>query len=381
MILKNVDMYTLLNNIKDKTLICFGAGRQLQGACEKFSDQGLFNKIGFIADNNSDKRSFSFLGETKPVYTIEHCIKHAKAKPVILITVLNCVEIVEQLNAISELDNCEGYIYTFVRDRIKPYNLPKGRALHEPLKIPKKIHYCWFGGAKLPDEFIAYMESWKRFCPDYEIVRWDESNYDYKKNAYMYEAYQQKKWGFVPDYARLDIINEHGGVYLDTDVELVANIDDLLCDEAFCGFEGPQFVNYGSGFGAVAGFPIIRECLDIYDKVSFINDDGSLNLTPSPRYQTEYLVSKGLERNNSLQTIQGMTVYPSDVLCPLNFGSRILSATNNTYAIHHFAASWVGSADLAFLEGGWEMYKRLADACRLEEVIHATKSQHGDTLL
>ena len=117
--------------------------------------------------------------------------------------------------------------------------------------IPKKIHYCWFGSGELPDKDKKNIENWKKLCPDYEIIRWDESNYDYKKNKYMKQAYKSKKWGFVPDYARLDILYHHGGIYLDTDVELVRNLDILRYQRAFCGVEKWGNINLGGCSGAV----------------------------------------------------------------------------------------------------------------------------------
>ena len=101
--------------------------------------------------------------------------------------------------------------------------------------IPKKIHYCWFGGNPLPEDVKRYIESWKKYCPDYDLIRWDESNYDVHKNAYVELAYQNKKWAFLTDYARLDIIYEHGGIYLDADVELIHSLDDLLQNSCYMG--------------------------------------------------------------------------------------------------------------------------------------------------
>jgi hypothetical protein len=215
------------------------------------------------------------------------------------------------------------------------------RASAEYLRIPKTIHYCWFGGTPIRDDFAANIASWRKHCSDYEIVCWDESNYDYKKNEYMYEAYKHGKWGFASDYARLDIVHEHGGVYLDTDVEIIRSIDDLLCNEAYCGFQSRLQVNSGHGFGAVAGFPLIKELMEIYSEISFVNQDGTLNLTPTPFYITELLVKKGLKQNNTLQQLHGMTVYPSDVLSPIILGTGVLVATGNTYSIHHYVATWV----------------------------------------
>jgi hypothetical protein len=209
--------------------------------------------------------------------------------------------------------------------------------------IPKIIHYCWFGGTEIPDHDKKCIESWKKYCPDYEIKRWDESNYDFNKNQYMKEAYELKKWGFVPDYARLDIIYEYGGIYLDTDVELIRNIDDLLKNKAFMGFEtNSEFVNPGLGFGAEKGFPLLKEIRDvIYGSRKFKREDGSCDTTPSPRFNTEFLQEKGLELNNKMQIIQNLKIYPDDYFCPIDAHSSILQTTEHTYSIHHFHASWL----------------------------------------
>ena len=138
--------------------------------------------------------------------------------------------------------------------------------------IPKIIHYCWFGGESLPESAIKCINSWKKFCPDYEIIRWDESNYDVTKNVYMKEAYEAKKWGFVPDYARLDIVYNYGGIYMDTDVELLKPLDDLLGCNAYMGVEKPGIVALGLGFGAEKGNSVIGDLLEEYNDKRFINN-------------------------------------------------------------------------------------------------------------
>ena len=330
-------------------------------ACEGFADRSFFDRIDLIADNDSEKRVFTFEGLEKPVTSIENCLEMAEKEPLILITVVYCLDVLEQLNNIPDLNHCFFSIYLLAQDFVEPYQLPANRAESEPLKIPKTIHYCWFGGSPIRDDFKEYIETWKKFCPDYEIVRWDESNYDYKKNEYMYEAYKHKKWGFVSDYARLDIIYSCGGVYFDTDVELIRNIDDLLCDAAFYGFAYRGIVANGLGFGAVAGFPLILEQMKIYDKISFLNEDDSLNLKLGPYYQTELMNSKGLVTNNTLQKINGMTVYPSDVLSPLSAMTGILTITDNTYAIHHYAGTWFDNVSHGKRNMLLEKFKFLAE--------------------
>ena len=212
-------------------------------------------------------------------------------------------------------------------------------------KIPKIIHYCWVGGSPKPQSVLYCIESWKRCCPDYEIREWNETNYDFTKNAYMRQAYEAKKWGFVPDYARLDIVYEHGGIYLDTDVEMVRSFDHLLENESFFGFEdtgdGENYVNCGHGFGAVPRHPAIRKARDLYTHLSFVNSDGTLNLLASPYYTTRALRQMGLVQENRDQHFSGVQVYASDVLCPKNFRTGKLRRTERTVSIHHFTASWV----------------------------------------
>lgn len=211
--------------------------------------------------------------------------------------------------------------------------------------IPKIIHYCWVGGNPKPQSVLYCIESWKRFCPDYEIREWNETNYDFSKNEYMRQAYEAKKWGFVPDYARLDIVYTHGGIYFDTDVELLQSLDALLNQDGFMGFEntgdGEFFVNCGHGFGAVPHNEVIRQARDLYDQVSFLKEDGTPNLLASPYYTTQSLRQIGLKQENQDQQLPGMMVYASDVLCPKNFRTGKVSRTSRTVSIHHFTASWV----------------------------------------
>jgi hypothetical protein len=332
----------LLDRAGSKTLICVGAGKILKRFCETFRPLSFFENIDMIADNDAEKHGteIEFDGCRKTVRTFEDCITAAKTEPIVLIsTKLEfATEIVSQIEEIPCLDEMECHCGDFVLSQPPPYAFPKPESGKRDCRIPKTIHYCWFGGKEIPDNDKRCIDSWHKFCPDYEIVRWDESNYDYRKNRYMAEAYSARKWGFVPDYARLDIVYDHGGIYLDTDVEILQNPDALLRNEAFCGFESYAYIAFGLGFGAVKGFPLIKEMRDFYEDKSFVKEDGSLDLTPSPIFQTEALSEHGLLRNNTPQTVEGMTVYPSDVLCPYQGFKEFV--THNTFTIHHFNASW-----------------------------------------
>ena len=218
------------------------------------------------------------------------------------------------------------------------------------MPIPKKIHYCWFGGGEKPALVKRCIESWKKHCPDCEIIEWNPDNYDITKNAYMHQAYQAKRWGFATDYARLDIVYTHGGIYLDTDVELIKSIDELFETDGFIGFErgarnAEQMVNTGQGFGASPHHPMIKKLLMSYENMSFLNRDGTQNLKTCPYYNTEALKKEGLRCDNTRQSVGGLTVFPSDYLCPIDWQTRACTITGNTFSIHHFNASWVSAGE------------------------------------
>ena len=207
--------------------------------------------------------------------------------------------------------------------------------------IPKVINYCWFGGGSKTDLGIKCIESWKRFCPDYEIIEWNEDNVDINKNDFTRVAYQEKKYSFVSDYMRFEIIYNNGGIYLDTDVEIIKNIDELLETEAFVGTENfGSLINPGSGFGAVKNSKIILEFLNFYKKRNFENEDGILDMTPITCLLTPIIKNKGWIDNNTKQVIEGLTVYPVDFFCPKDYDG-ILKITDNTLSIHHFEGSWI----------------------------------------
>lgn len=208
-------------------------------------------------------------------------------------------------------------------------------------KIPKVIHYCWFGGNPLPELAQKCIESWRKFCPDYEIVRWDESNFDISSNQYVKEAYEAKKWAFVTDYVRLHVIYEQGGVYFDTDVELLKNLDPILKYQGFMGFETGECINTGLGFGAVQNHPLVFEIMRDYDNVHFIKPDGSYDITPCPERNTKVLMKYGLIPNNAMQTIHEMVFMPTEYLSPKSYETGVIRITANSYAIHHYDASWM----------------------------------------
>lgn len=250
--------------------------------------------------------------------------------------------------------------------------------------IPKIIHYCWFGGNPLPESAKKCIASWKKFCPDYKIIQWDENNYNFKKNKYMSEAYQEKKWAFVSDYARVDVVYTYGGVYFDVDVELVAQIEPFLNDGLFCGWEnrdkllekiGQSYENsvaFGLGFGSEKGHPVLKRILELYEELSFYNADGTLNLIACPKYQTQVLEEFGLSTvQRTLQKFMNVVVYPEDFFSPKSILTGNIKLTNNTVAIHHFSMTWVDKETKQISEMKWKLCKILPYeiACKVINVI------------
>lgn len=211
--------------------------------------------------------------------------------------------------------------------------------------IPKIIHYCWFGGNPLPDEYKGYIETWKKYCPDCEIKEWNESNFDVNQNMYCKEAYEAKKWAFVSDYARLKIIFEYGGIYLDTDVEVLKDLSSLISDGiGFIGFQNQEEVNTGLGFAAAANNVCIKQMLKVYESRSFNIYSGTFDLTPCPVANTAALKMCGLKtgkiNSQEIQKLNGLNVYPIEYFNPIDPDTMKCAITENTYTIHRYSASW-----------------------------------------
>jgi hypothetical protein len=210
--------------------------------------------------------------------------------------------------------------------------------------IPKIIHYCWFGGNPIPALTKKCIRSWKKFCPDYEIKLWTEENFDLNTcPVYVTEAYKSKKWAFVSDYVRLKIVYDEGGIYLDTDVELIKSIDHLLDCTAFFGFETDGgCVATGLGFGSEKGAPVLRALMDDYEGIPFIKEDGSLDLTTCPVRNTRTLYRFGLVKDGGDQTLEGgIRILPAEYLSPVVYSTGKKNITDKTVSIHHYQSSWV----------------------------------------
>lgn len=214
--------------------------------------------------------------------------------------------------------------------------------------IPKIIHYCWFGGNPLPDSVQKCIKSWKKFLPDYEIKEWNESNFDVNMIPFTREAYAAKKYAFVSDVARFFILYNEGGLYFDTDVEVVSSLDDILTHGAYMGVEVPSkdgsmpAVNPGLGLAAEAGNKVLKAVLDYYETKHFEDEHGVQLPGTVVFHTTQVLKSQfALQPNNEIQSLDGVTIYPQDFFNPFNDATGVLNKTKNTRSIHWYSKTWI----------------------------------------
>ncbi len=205
------------------------------------------------------------------------------------------------------------------------------------MSIPKVIHYCWFGGNEKPEVIRKCMESWKKYCPDWEIREWNESNIDVNFCPYSAQAYKQKRWGFVPDPIRFKIIYEMGGVYLDTDVELIAPIEKLLDCGAFFGYATDSQIGSGLGFGGVKGHPFVKKMMDHYASLPYGSPFVVSTEMETPIFQREFPEFYG---NKWLRKDQLLGGEGDD--------SVLILWDVWNYSVHHYTGTWQSPAQRAF---------------------------------
>lgn len=210
--------------------------------------------------------------------------------------------------------------------------------------IPKVIHYCWFGHNDFPQLAKKCIASWRIFFPDYEIKEWNEDNFDVNSIPYTAQAYKHKKYAFVSDYARFKILYEYGGIYFDTDVEVIKSLDDILAKGAFFGLENENFFacNPGLGFACEPKSHVLKEMLDLYANMQFETTSGGINKKTIVEYFSEMLLSKGLQPTSGIIKFEEAFFYPAEFFCPKPSEFGKIQITENTRTIHHYAASWVG---------------------------------------
>lgn len=210
--------------------------------------------------------------------------------------------------------------------------------------IPKIIHYCWFGGNPLPKSAQKCIRSWKKHFPDYEIKEWNEQNFDVNSILYTQQAYERKKYAFVSDYARFHILYQYGGLYFDTDVEVIKPMEDLLTKGAFMGIEKDADkvgVAAGLGLAAEPNMPIYQEIVDHYHQVPFVDENGNQIPGTVVKHVTDVLIQKGFVLKDKIQHVADIWIYPNEFFNPLEDATGKLTITTNTRSIHWYSKTWV----------------------------------------
>lgn len=350
----------------NKNIVLFGAGAMgkilLPYLCIKYK---IEERVICYIDNNPIKQGKNIiLGSLEaPIYSVEYLRELQENSFVLMITNGDFYPVLEQLEKMPQMRETEVYLAAVMQVEEEVENTIHGiyQCSNTPL-IPKVIHYCWFGGNPLSEDIQRCIESWKEKCPDYEIVRWDESNYDIQRYNYTKQAHEAKKWGFIPDIARLEILYQYGGFYLDTDVELIKSLDEMRYQPGFCSREEWAHVNFGGGSGCCKGLDIVGELLDFRKDVPFVLPDGNLNMETCGYFETRPLMDKGLVVENLTQRIGELTVYSSEFFHPFNYISGRENITENTISIHHFSGSWLGEVGKKYRMETRERFQTVVDS-------------------
>lgn len=323
-----------------RRVFCFGAGIQGMRIGEYIIDWRLGEHLAGFIDNAKAGQTAILDYRAFPIVSLQSLQGRLGRGDLIFITALAYEEIYRQLEAagawLNEVEVTSSA--ELARYILENSDYPGIVRNHTQPVIPKKIHYVWVGG-KMPDSVRENIAAWQRLCPDYEIIEWNEKNYDMGKVPYMKEAYESGLYGYVPDYLRLDVVYEQGGIYLDTDIELVRNLDDLLYQDCFGCVDGTLTWNAGSGFGARPGAEILRQARDYYQNLHFRRADGTIDRRSCNSHQYEMLRKMGYRVTDKFQTFGDMNIYP--MIFQGHEGMTGLNRmTEKTYWIHHEALSW-----------------------------------------
>lgn len=347
MIIKNGTFNKLKEEVVryNKKIVVFGAG--VLGTVTTAAvivDYDLCDYIDCYVDNDKQRQQAGILIGNKcvNVQSGEYLSVIKAEDTIIILAISRCSDVLEEMEKLENLKRCTCYIMPMmcIANFKNEMQLPNEHISVNQL-IPKKIHYMWLGKKELPKNLEKCIESWKKYCPEYDIICWNEDNYDISKNDYMREAYEAKAYGFVPDYARLDILYTYGGIYLDTDVELIKPLDDLLYQDAFCGVEKWQTLNFGGCSGAKPQSQAVKAFLDARMDEHYTLKNGYANRNTCGYIDTLTAMKFGYKLTGQKQKILDMTIYPSDYFQPYDYMSGRVEKTQNTFSIHHFNGGWL----------------------------------------
>lgn len=341
------DIESLINRCSYAVII--GTGNRFAQMDHLLEGSPLSSKVRYIVDNDCEKngKQIGFDGRIYTVEQVESLRFGIDDEVIIIITPKMYDEILAQCKIFFVDCNIHIFILsnileTYYDGWISSRQIPKDIKLCDKPQIPAIIHCCWFGRKQIPEEDKRWMDTWIKYCPEYEIKVWDEDNYDISKNQYMIDAYNNKNYAFVSDAVRHNVLYEYGGIYLDTDVELIAGIDDLRYQRGFISYESCRYVNSGGGIGACVHNRIIKDLVDVYSKMTYWDKNGNEQFVTCPQIETRVLQKYGLVLNGEYQVLGNcFTVFPEKLMFGKDYktGKEIL--TPYTRAIHHYNASWL----------------------------------------
>lgn len=350
MILNNCGYKEFAEKIKkgNKKIIVYGAGMIGQVIVPYLVEEyGLYDNLECFVDLDQRKwqNNVKICGKEYEIAKPDF-LKTIDNSYVLLITNSKFTSVINFLDSISNLDKVNGYIVPIMQifESGNNESITVQRNRQQPV-IPPKIHYCWFGGKEMPDFLKSCILSWEKMCPDYEIIEWNEDNYNVNRHDFTKEAYGKGKYGFVSDVARLDILYENGGIYLDTDVTLIKRLDDFLYQDGFIGTEKWGNINSGGGCGFTAGHFMLKKILDYREQFHFVLEDGTLNMETNGMYETKVFLEEGFKPNNCLQSVGNVTVYPFYIHHPYDYMSCEMQKKPATVSVHHFYGGWMEEVD------------------------------------
>lgn len=327
----------------DRKLICYGAGMLPYYVEPLFQKYGIDRRIACFVDGDVKKQG-KYVHYACSKFRIESPEIMRKLNPdeyIILITAERYKSIFLCISGIIDnISRWECYAYPILNRSFFQENRGDMHLPNDIIRIPKIIHYIWFGEKEKSALHKKCISSWREILPDFEIIEWNEKSYNVNKNQYTSQAYERKKWAYVADFARLDILHTYGGVYFDTDVELKKQIHHLLCYEAFiCFGEWPAPAS-GAGIGCVKGNGIIKEMMETRSVIPYIQKDGSDDAHTNSNYEEEILLRQGFQMDFSFQIRNGMAIYPPDVIAPVSVTGQKSYVTERTVGIHYGVNSW-----------------------------------------